>query len=402
LTVGQTPFLLIAVTPMVAVSDVGRDCPNFDGSSTRPTHDPKTVDAFGAYDATKRAITFNDGICGTDITGNPAGAPCNVSGKLSGRLHMYWYNATSAKWVDITERKNALPLVVGEKVQLRMAYAKPDGSPGAPPATVSWQIPGPAVAAYDIQDNGPVIMPLTGLDRAEVTFYWHGPSDTQGFAVSGTADGEKVTKDFEVEEPSVTMTAKTCGVGIGPRNSGALAWGLGYAHVCYVNHQEGIHWEAQVTLPNVPDNTGKIALIQLITDQFWHNSQLCAGSTTALQADNQAFYDNKITDAPPGDWKSQDSPDMLLSALKGVSGTVRREFHARDFLMYRPTHGIYVALRDLHWDWSSTIKRNRGKWEIVSGSTSNPPAKPAIKTTTILPTWDGVSPNLSWSKLGCP
>src|ERR671936_353301 len=96
--------------------------------------------------------------------------------------------------------------------------------------------------------DGPVTTPLGGLKQPEVTFYWQAQSGASGFEVAGTGDGVTVSKQFEVERPSVDMTAKGCDVGVGPDHG---IFGPGFAPVCFHNgkHDRGMDWRAQVTPP---------------------------------------------------------------------------------------------------------------------------------------------------------
>jgi hypothetical protein len=145
-------------------------------------------------------------------------------------------------------------------------------------------------------------------------------------------------------------------------------------------------------------------MIQLITNQYWHNNHPCSVSNTAWEADDSAFYASKITKAP-GEWKSSDSP--LTPLNDGEDGTYRREFHARDFLMYRPSGGIWVPLRQTRWGWAGAFHAsdngNGTTWRVLPSTIVNPTNHPPIEITHTLPIWSGAVTSVPFPEdAGCP
>jgi hypothetical protein len=319
-------------------------------------------------------------------------------------VSIWWLNSPQGA-VPVTGLKD-LPVIVGQRVSLEVRFW---GQKAANSDQVKWTVPGPVLANYTVSDSSAVVeqLPATSLAQADISFYWY----RAGFAPYGpgaahsvfeplqvTVNGKPATVSFAVKSPGWQLSARTCGAGVDTKYRQKVllpAFGLGWNDRC--GEVPGINWKADVTgLP------GQIALTQLISEQMWHNNQQCSlfPGQSGFAADNHAFYggDGNFKDAP-GQWVGSDTPAYSLIA---GWGTYRREFSARDYLMYTPdipnNKSVWVALATLPWHWDATVTQKvlLGPWTVPqkAGGSVNPVNPPPLITGSA---WAGSPPTWKWA-----
>ena len=97
-----------------------------------------------------------------------------------------------------------------------------------------------------------------------------------------------------------------------------------------------------------------------------------------------------LPDPDIGTPEFSDSPNSL-----GNSGPLQQLKQADSFstyLMYKPTGGVWIALKQIDWSWSETATKSGGSW---TAPTSAQPA-PTSKTPSgddVFPTWVNTANN---------
>lgn len=261
----------------------------------------------------------------------------------------------------------SVSVTVGSPVALSVSCKDPN---------TKWSIDGvtsttatSAVKDFEVQDAGKrsrTVISYLSLPAMPSTFYFVRPS-ASGYRVTVTTSQGSDSHVFVVTAPSVKASIGTCTVDLS--HFAALGWnvpaswvGPGLNRRCVF--VPGIRWSYDVSAQAA--QAGEVGLIQLIGLRRIHNAKACDPVWNA--ADQSAFYDSASGGAPHPErafktlpaggrvtYWDQDSPHL---SLIGATGIWSESFSARDFLMYKPSGGIWVPLGGLSWAWFATVSRD--------------------------------------------
>ena len=305
------------------------------------------------------------------------------------KVRIYDVN-TGAEWTDKT-----IDLVVGQKVNLRTVV----NSAGAPATAYQWNVPGFAISNYVATATSGIVYSNFPTANSNVTFYWVDGASNRVLTCSATVAGKPAVGmvKFNVLRPTSTLTSITA-TNSPPVNLWTDGNGikyLRYGKPANVPGQEGIYMFFSITAPAI--GTGTDGIIQIVdeTTRRWKQDDGTAlknHGTNLLDngfpASPVVWYINSISGGETKTNTSPDSPGQGLSDKKWFSG----DDTFTSYWVYKPAgaDSIWVALRELHWNWSGAASKDtNGVWTLDSGY-PNPPVNPVGVESIMPPTWNGV------------
>ena len=114
-----------------------------------------------------------------------------------------------------------------------------------------------------------------------------------------------------------------------------------------------------------------------------------------LPALDGAFLYKNIEPPTVGETKTGDSPgsDNIVNPLSPVTVTITRTDKFQTWLMFKPTGGAWVPIKQYKWTWTGFCDYDPGtqKW---TASGTRPPNTPKAEDTTEHPIWYSLAPDL--------
>jgi hypothetical protein len=225
---------------------------------------------------------------------------------------------------------------------------------GAPPITTyHWFIPETAFSNYVADSQTGTLYTIFAITNSNVAFYWvDGGTKRVTCEVEVGGRIKDAHTIFQALKPTGTITAT---------NKGPISIGTNFAGTLYLQDgtfaNPGIYFSSSLMVP-----TGfscETEWVQLI-DSSVRIQEDTAGEWMRLLATNalDTVYPGSLSDS------DQDSPSKLLNYYQYAS--VSDSFTI--WLLYKPTGGQWVPLRQMDWHWSATATLNGTNWSLINPS----------------------------------
>ena len=244
--------------------------------------------------------------------------------------------------VDISGT-NVTSVLVGQKVILDCGF----DLPGPAITSYQWTVGGNCISNFYIspdplQTNGYPVA-LTATKSSQVVFYWvDGGLNTVSCTVM--AQGQPISADatFNVKKPSATLSATILGP-VQVFGNELLFGAPPFPGISF--------WTLQ------PDTPGNWRYIQTGHQLFRYQNAADGKWARSEGSGLDGNYPSKLTQDQPG----TGLPQGCTKVIADGSFTT--------YLAFSPSGGIYVPIRQIHWDWNGeAIFTSSNVWTLVSGA----------------------------------
>jgi hypothetical protein len=331
--------------------------------------------------------------------------------------------------------------VVGQKVTLSY-HTDGDAPPIASATPYSWTIPGTdqepldhptAIENFTLKGADAVPLSSSDLSARTISFYWTAPTATAQsvnlsvkMGTGSNAEWYAASAPFTVDAPRWTFTAAThgnAGVHLDKRLQEANGgFGLYFGQPGHGDaNAAGIVWSAQVTAG--AGQGGQVSMVQVFkinntfTDASGNKWAAQSGGAVDVLADGDPFYYagdvHSLPDGGTSNYLRQtgapgaphtDSPSQVLTGQTILNG-LKAEFYTAsvsesfvDYLIYRPTNGIWVTLATVSWSWAATAAYVPASATYPSNVVAAPAPSIAGVESSTPPQWSDLGPDVETPK----